>query len=130
MATSLIQIRFEIGTESAKLRRETTEKDFLLKISKFNSSLDSSLVLLQKNHSNFILVYFNHLLCTHRDATGKFPEYPDEDDGGSAAIFKQKDPAEVEAELAGKVNLYISYFLCGRHRIKGRKAVWKHCHKW
>lgn len=39
----------------------------------------------------------------YRDSTGKFPEYPDEDDGGSAVIFKQKDPAEVEAELAGKV---------------------------
>lgn len=37
-----------------------------------------------------------------RDTTGKFPEYPDDDDGGSAAIFKQKDPAELENELAGK----------------------------
>lgn len=45
-----------------------------------------------------------------RDATGKFPEYPDEDDGGSAAIFKQKTPEEVEAELAGKVGSIIQYF--------------------
>ena len=30
-----------------------------------------------------------------RDATGKFPEYPTEDEGGSAAIFTQKDPAQV-----------------------------------
>ncbi len=43
-----------------------------------------------------ILVYF-------RDATGKFPEYPADDEGGSAAIFKDKDPAEIEAELKAKV---------------------------
>ena len=30
-----------------------------------------------------------------RDKTGKFPDYPDDDEGGSAAIFKEKDPAEV-----------------------------------
>ena len=38
-----------------------------------------------------------------RDASGKFPDYPGEDEGGSAAIFKEKDPAEVEAELKAKV---------------------------
>ncbi|ELU03195.1 hypothetical protein CAPTEDRAFT_153643 [Capitella teleta] len=37
-----------------------------------------------------------------RDASGKFPEYPDEDEGGSGAIFKEKDPAEIEAELKAK----------------------------
>eukprot|EP00111_Clytia_hemisphaerica_P004244 TCONS_00012119-protein len=37
-----------------------------------------------------------------RDATGKFPEYPAEDEGGSSAIFTPKDPAEVEAELKAK----------------------------
>lgn len=30
-----------------------------------------------------------------RDKTGKFPDYPDDDEGGSAAIFKEKDPLEV-----------------------------------
>ena len=38
-----------------------------------------------------------------RDATGKFPDFPDEDEGGSAAIFKQKTLEEVEAELNNKV---------------------------
>ncbi|KAJ8301907.1 hypothetical protein KUTeg_020894 [Tegillarca granosa] len=37
-----------------------------------------------------------------RDATGKFPDYPDEDDGGSASIFKQKTPEELEAEMKEK----------------------------
>ncbi|XP_039272100.1 dynein regulatory complex protein 11-like isoform X2 [Styela clava] len=37
-----------------------------------------------------------------RDATGKFPDYPDEEDGGSALLFKEKTPEEVEAEMAAK----------------------------
>lgn len=35
---------------------------------------------------------------------GKFPEYPDEDDGGSASIFKEKNPEELEQELKEKVS--------------------------
>ncbi|KAM4609601.1 dynein regulatory complex protein 11-like, partial [Discoglossus pictus] len=38
--------------------------------------------------------------CRH--ATGKFPDFPDEEDGGSAAIFAQKTPEQVAAELAAK----------------------------
>ncbi|XP_061081840.1 dynein regulatory complex protein 11 [Conger conger] len=37
-----------------------------------------------------------------RDATGKFPDYPSVDDGGSLAIFAQKTPEQVAAELAAK----------------------------
>ncbi|VDI43111.1 dynein regulatory complex protein 11-like [Mytilus galloprovincialis] len=37
-----------------------------------------------------------------RDATGKFPEFPDEDDGGSSLIFKEKSPEELEAEMKEK----------------------------
>eukprot|EP00079_Xenopus_tropicalis_P030638 XP_012826779.1 PREDICTED: IQ and AAA domain-containing protein 1 isoform X2 [Xenopus tropicalis] len=38
--------------------------------------------------------------CRH--ATGKFPDFPDEDDGGSNVIFAQKTPEQVAAELAAK----------------------------
>ena len=37
-----------------------------------------------------------HELCFFcRDATGKFPDYPDEEEGGSAAIFKKREKPEV-----------------------------------
>lgn len=49
------------------------------------------------------LWYMYMLLCI-RDATGKFPEFPEEEDGGSAIIFAQKDPIELEKELKAKVN--------------------------
>lgn len=38
---------------------------------------------------------FNCYFIFFRDKTGKFPDYPDDDEGGSAAIFKEKDPLEV-----------------------------------
>ncbi|TRY95217.1 hypothetical protein DNTS_010028, partial [Danionella cerebrum] len=37
-----------------------------------------------------------------RDATGSFPDYPEEDDGGSALIFAEKTPEELAEELAAK----------------------------
>ena len=36
-----------------------------------------------------------------RDATGKFPEFPEEDEGGSTLIFKEKDPAELAKASIG-----------------------------
>jgi IQ and AAA domain-containing protein len=35
-----------------------------------------------------------------RDVTGKFPDYPDEDEGGSGMIFKNKSIKELEDDLA------------------------------
>ncbi|XP_029930624.1 dynein regulatory complex protein 11 isoform X2 [Myripristis murdjan] len=37
-----------------------------------------------------------------RDATGKFPDFPSTEDGGSASIFAEKTPEQVAAELAAK----------------------------
>ena len=41
--------------------------------------------------------------CINRDVTGKFPDFPDEDEGGSTLIFKNKSVAELEDELADMV---------------------------
>ena len=35
-----------------------------------------------------------------RDAIGKFPEYPTEEEGGSLRIFQPKDPLEVILETS------------------------------
>ncbi|XP_029004658.1 dynein regulatory complex protein 11 isoform X2 [Betta splendens] len=37
-----------------------------------------------------------------RDATGSFPDYPDEEDGGSAQIFVEKDPQQLKEEISAK----------------------------
>jgi hypothetical protein len=31
-----------------------------------------------------------------RDATGKFPDYPDEEEGGSEAIFKKREELKAD----------------------------------
>lgn len=31
-------------------------------------------------------------MCNCRDATGKFPDFPELDEGGSEVIFKKKEP--------------------------------------
>ncbi|MBN3281502.1 DRC11 protein, partial [Polyodon spathula] len=36
------------------------------------------------------------------DLTGTFPEYPDEEDGGSAVIFAEKTPKQLQEELAAQ----------------------------
>ncbi|XP_028924517.1 dynein regulatory complex protein 11 [Ornithorhynchus anatinus] len=43
-----------------------------------------------------------HWFIECRNITGKFPDYPDEDEGGSAVIFAQKTPQEVIAEIIAK----------------------------
>ena len=48
-------------------------------------------------------IHVNNLIH-NRDATGKFPEYPTDEEGGSSAIFTQKDPAEV-------IIVYFEFFL-------------------
>ena len=37
-----------------------------------------------------------------RDNSGKFPDYPSAEDGGSAKLFTEKTPEELEAELKAK----------------------------
>ncbi|XP_026117912.1 dynein regulatory complex protein 11 isoform X1 [Carassius auratus] len=37
-----------------------------------------------------------------RDATGKFPDFPNPEDGGSASIFAHKTPEQVAAEFAAR----------------------------
>ncbi|MBN3287535.1 DRC11 protein, partial [Polyodon spathula] len=56
---------------------------------------------LQNRKSVYYYLYYN-AVSNFSDATGKFPDYPDEEDGGSAAIFAEKTPEQVAAELAAK----------------------------
>ncbi|XP_031720146.1 dynein regulatory complex protein 11 [Anarrhichthys ocellatus] len=37
-----------------------------------------------------------------RDATGSFPDYPDDEDGGSALLFTEKTPTQLLEEIAAK----------------------------
>lgn len=64
------------------------------------------------------LYFFNFKLLNNRDVTGKFPDYPDEDEGGSNMIFKNKSVKELEDELADLEN---SKDKKGKGKGKGKK---------
>ncbi|XP_076026838.1 dynein regulatory complex protein 11 [Genypterus blacodes] len=53
---------------------------------------------LKENLQEQIRQWFNE----SRDATGKFPDFPDAEDGGSASVFAEKTPEQVAAELRVK----------------------------
>lgn len=57
----------------------------------------------------------------HRNATQKFPDFPDEDDGGSNAIFAKKSVEEVQEELDA-VGIAICYRACTVFRSRNSKA--------
>ncbi len=42
------------------------------------------------------------------DVTGKFPDYPDEDEGGSTLIFKNKTVTELQEDIE---NLEVEFIL-------------------
>uniref|UniRef100_A0A668AT82 IQ motif containing with AAA domain 1 n=1 Tax=Myripristis murdjan TaxID=586833 RepID=A0A668AT82_9TELE len=44
-----------------------------------------------------------------RDATGKFPDFPSTEDGGSASIFAEKTPEQVLSTSASRTYVWISY---------------------
>ncbi len=69
---------------------------------------------------NQIVVFFCIRLIFDSDATGSFPDYPDEEDGGSALIFAEKDPQQVKSQ---KSNVWfiacIFTILCKRRLMFG-----------
>ena len=42
--------------------------------------------------------YSLHFFLFSRDKTGKFPEYPSEEEGGSSLLFKEKTPEEARLD--------------------------------
>ncbi|XP_039609173.1 dynein regulatory complex protein 11 isoform X2 [Polypterus senegalus] len=53
---------------------------------------------MRENMKNQIRQWF--IEC--RNLAGTFPDYPEEEDGGSALIFQEKNPAQLQTELAAK----------------------------
>lgn len=46
----------------------------------------------------FFSDYLLRVVC-FRDAIGRFPDYPTVEEGGCLELFKERDPAEIAAEL-------------------------------
>lgn len=58
----------------------------------------------ESNQSSCVVTFF--LFCViiflSSDATGSFPDYPDEEDGGSVQIFAEKNPQQVKYTTSKK----------------------------
>ncbi|XP_036067367.1 dynein regulatory complex protein 11 isoform X2 [Oryzias melastigma] len=54
------------------------------------------------NMSNTLKSQVRQWFFDSRNATGSFPDYPDEEDGGSAFIFDEKSPQQVLEEIVAK----------------------------
>ncbi|XP_023809900.1 IQ and AAA domain-containing protein 1 isoform X1 [Oryzias latipes] len=54
------------------------------------------------NMSNTLKSQVREWFFKCRNVTGSFPDYPDEEDGGSAFIFAEKSPQQVLEEIAAK----------------------------
>ena len=62
----------------------------------------------------------------YRNVSKKFPDFPDEDEGGSNKIFENKTVAEIQAELdAVRFRFFIIYelnFVFRKWKVKAKKA--------
>ncbi|XP_035249034.1 dynein regulatory complex protein 11 [Anguilla anguilla] len=96
---SAAQVRMQQVECSRRLLQEKHEADFLQAKDKIKDSVrEVEGPDMQQTLQEQIRQWF--IEC--RDATGKFPDFPSIDEGGSAAIFAQKTPEQVAAELAAK----------------------------
>ncbi|KAM8934134.1 dynein regulatory complex protein 11 [Pelodytes ibericus] len=91
-----------IAEKTESLRSELQEQheaEYQLALIKIKDSLRETEALdMKETLQDQLRQWF--IECRH--ATGKFPDFPDEEDGGSGVIFAQKTPEQVAAEIAAK----------------------------
>ncbi|XP_028933937.1 IQ and AAA domain-containing protein 1-like [Ornithorhynchus anatinus] len=94
--SSEAQLRVQIGEEQRRLRQAEQEEEYLLQLTRVrNSVLEAEGTDIReemKEHIRQWLIECHHL-------TGKFPEYPDEEIGGSQVLFVETTPEQVRVEL-------------------------------
>ncbi|XP_026185252.1 dynein regulatory complex protein 11-like [Mastacembelus armatus] len=96
-APSPVQLQGQWVSSSQRLIQDQNEEEYQrVQLSVKQSVLDVEGTDIKEALQDQIRQWF--IEC--RDATGRFPEFPDEEDGGSASLFSQKTPEQVSAELA------------------------------
>ncbi|XP_074524462.1 dynein regulatory complex protein 11 [Halichoeres trimaculatus] len=84
---------------STRIKQEEYEEDYLKAVVAITNQLREA-----EGHdiSETLKAQIRQWFIECRDATGSFPDYPDEEDGGSALIFCEKDPQQLREEIAAK----------------------------
>ncbi|XP_038571768.1 dynein regulatory complex protein 11 [Micropterus salmoides] len=93
------EITAQASEACTRIKQEEHDRDYLMSLEAVTNQLrDVEGHDMSKTMKDQIRQWF--IEC--RDATGSFPDYPDEDDGGSALIFAEKDPKQLMEEIAAK----------------------------
>ncbi|XP_019363459.1 PREDICTED: IQ and AAA domain-containing protein 1-like [Gavialis gangeticus] len=93
---SAVALRAQLGEDFRRLRQADREAEYQQALASTRALLlDLEGPSLQEAMKEQLRQWF--LEC--RDLTGHFPEYPDEDVGGSSILFAEKTPEQVREEL-------------------------------
>ncbi|XP_022525969.2 dynein regulatory complex protein 11 [Astyanax mexicanus] len=101
-----------------RIRQEEHEEDYQKSIISITNSLrEVEGPDMKENMKDQIRQWF--IEC--HDATGSFPDYPEEEDGGSSLIFADKTPEQLMEELAAKEEEETSKRPKGKEENKDRR---------
>uniref|UniRef100_A0A3Q3L930 Zgc:153738 n=1 Tax=Labrus bergylta TaxID=56723 RepID=A0A3Q3L930_9LABR len=90
------EIAAQASADLSRTKQEEYEEDYLKSVVAVTNQIrDLEAHDMSKTMKEQIRQWF--IEC--RDATGSFPDYPDEEDGGSLLIFAEKDPQQVKYTL-------------------------------
>ncbi|XP_020494654.2 dynein regulatory complex protein 11 isoform X1 [Labrus bergylta] len=93
------EIAAQASADLSRTKQEEYEEDYLKSVVAVTNQIrDLEAHDMSKTMKEQIRQWF--IEC--RDATGSFPDYPDEEDGGSLLIFAEKDPQQLREEIAAK----------------------------
>uniref|UniRef100_A0A3Q3L2G4 Dynein regulatory complex protein 11-like n=1 Tax=Mastacembelus armatus TaxID=205130 RepID=A0A3Q3L2G4_9TELE len=107
-APSPVQLQGQWVSSSQRLIQDQNEEEYQrVQLSVKQSVLDVEGTDIKEALQDQIRQWF--IEC--RDATGRFPEFPDEEDGGSASLFSQKTPEQVGDDITE--GLAPVFFFCG-----------------
>ncbi|XP_076009463.1 dynein regulatory complex protein 11 [Genypterus blacodes] len=116
------EITAQANEAFTRIKQESHEEDFQRAIVSVTTQLrDVEGPDMRENIKDQIRQWF--MEC--RNATGSFPDYPDEEDGGSALIFAEKNPQELVEEIAAKEEEDANIRPKGKEEKKGKQGKGK-----
>uniref|UniRef100_A0A3Q3L367 Dynein regulatory complex protein 11-like n=1 Tax=Mastacembelus armatus TaxID=205130 RepID=A0A3Q3L367_9TELE len=118
-APSPVQLQGQWVSSSQRLIQDQNEEEYQrVQLSVKQSVLDVEGTDIKEALQDQIRQWF--IEC--RDATGRFPEFPDEEDGGSASLFSQKTPEQVGDDITEGLASFFPRERRKRRRKRRRKC--------
>ncbi|XP_049443686.1 dynein regulatory complex protein 11 [Epinephelus fuscoguttatus] len=93
------EITAQANEACTRIKQEEHDKDYQKSVVAVTNQLRD---VEGSDMSNTMKTQIRQWFIECRNATGSFPDYPDEEDGGSAFIFAEKNPQQLMEEMAAK----------------------------